>query len=60
MSKRLFICAVGNENTWTGSEVFDTLFQNFQYEIAVVTADGARTEGPKSSETNWNIAHMVK
>lgn len=32
----------------------------FQYEIAIVTADGVEIIGPLSSETNWDIAHMVR
>lgn len=31
-----------------------------RYEIAVVTKDGARIEGPKVSDTNWDIAHLVR
>ncbi|CAH1788934.1 unnamed protein product [Owenia fusiformis] len=31
-----------------------------KYEIAIVTKDGARIEGPMSSDTNWDIATMVK
>ena len=30
------------------------------YDIAMVTKDGARVEGPLSAQTNWNIANMVK
>ena len=33
---------------------------SFQYEIAVVTKDGARIEGPKVSDTNWDIANLVR
>lgn len=32
----------------------------FQYEIAIVTEDGVEIIGPLSSETNWDIAHMVR
>lgn len=32
----------------------------FQYEIAIVTAEGVEIIGPLSSETNWDIAHMVR
>jgi 20S proteasome subunit beta 7 len=31
-----------------------------KYEVAIVTKDGARIEGPKSSKTDWSVAHMVK
>ena len=31
-----------------------------QYEVAIVTKDGARIEGPFSSDTDWSIAHMIK
>jgi len=30
-----------------------------EYEVAVVTEDGASIDGPLSCKTNWNIAHMV-
>lgn len=36
------------------------LFILFQYEIAIVTADGVEIVGPLSSETNWDIAHLVR
>lgn len=32
----------------------------FQYEIAIVTEEGVEIIGPLSSETNWDIAHMVR
>ena len=31
-----------------------------KYGIAVVTKDGARVEGPFVSDTNWEVAHMIK
>lgn len=31
-----------------------------KYEIAVVTKDGTKIEGPISSKTNWEVAHMIK
>ncbi|XP_077320006.1 proteasome subunit beta type-4 [Lithobates pipiens] len=31
-----------------------------RYEIATVTAGGVQIEGPLSSETNWEIAHLIK
>lgn len=31
-----------------------------EYELAVVTKDGASIEGPITCETNWDIAHMVR
>ncbi|XP_072284668.1 proteasome subunit beta type-4 [Pyxicephalus adspersus] len=31
-----------------------------RYEIAIVTASGVEIEGPLSSETNWEIAHLIK
>jgi len=31
-----------------------------KYQVAIVTKDGSRIVGPKSSETDWSIAHMVK
>lgn len=31
-----------------------------RYEVAIVTKDGARIEGPKSAKTDWSIAHMIK
>ncbi|MBN3300013.1 PSB4 protein, partial [Amia calva] len=31
-----------------------------QHEIAVVTEDGVKIEGPLSSETNWEIAHLIR
>ncbi|XP_040188325.1 proteasome subunit beta type-4 [Rana temporaria] len=31
-----------------------------RYEIATVTASGVEIEGPLSSETNWEIAHLIK
>lgn len=31
-----------------------------KYEIAIVTKDGARVEGPIVSDTNWEVAHMIK
>lgn len=31
-----------------------------KYQRAIVTKDGARIEGPVSSETDWDIAHIVK
>nr|CAB3265224.1 proteasome subunit beta type-4-like [Phallusia mammillata] len=31
-----------------------------RYEIAIVTKDGVVIEKPKSSPTNWEIAHLVK
>lgn len=32
----------------------------FQYEIAIVTEEGVEIISPLSSETNWDIAHMVR
>ena len=32
----------------------------FQYELAIITADGAEILGPLTQETNWDIAHYVK
>ena len=32
----------------------------FKYEIAIVTEEGVEIVGPLSSETNWDIAHMVR
>lgn len=32
----------------------------FQHEIAIVTEEGVEIVGPLSSETNWDIAHMVR
>lgn len=32
----------------------------FQYEIAIVTVEGVEIISPLSSETNWDIAHMVR
>lgn len=37
-----------------------SFFCLFQYEIAIVTADGVEIIGPLSSETNWDIAHLVR
>merc|ERR1712004_1537 len=31
-----------------------------KYQIAIVTKDGSRIEGPKSSETDWSVANMVR
>lgn len=31
-----------------------------KYELAIVTKDGTRIEGPLSSDTDWSIAHMIK
>jgi len=31
-----------------------------EYELAVVTKDGASIEGPLMCKTDWNIAHMVR
>jgi len=31
-----------------------------EYELAVVTKDGASITGPLTCKTNWNIAHMVR
>lgn len=31
-----------------------------QHEIAIVTEEGVEIIGPLSSETNWDIAHMVR
>ncbi|KAM9293895.1 proteasome subunit beta type-4 [Gastrophryne carolinensis] len=31
-----------------------------RYEIATVTASGVEVEGPLSSDTNWEIAHMIR
>jgi len=30
-----------------------------EYELAVVTKDGASVDGPLTCQTSWNIAHMV-
>lgn len=35
-------------------------FLLFQHEIAIVTEEGVEIIGPLSSETNWDIAHMVR
>lgn len=32
----------------------------FQHEIAIVTEEGVEIIGPLSSETNWDIAHLVR
>lgn len=44
--------------------MFYFLFVNyiflFQHEIAIVTEEGVEIIGPLSSETNWDIAHMVR
>lgn len=31
-----------------------------EYELAVVTKDGASVDGPLTCQTSWNIAHMVR
>uniref|UniRef100_H3A4V7 Proteasome subunit beta n=1 Tax=Latimeria chalumnae TaxID=7897 RepID=H3A4V7_LATCH len=31
-----------------------------RYEIAIVTESGVQIEGPLTSETNWDIAHLVR
>lgn len=31
-----------------------------KYQVAVVTKDGARVDAPRSSETNWDTAHVVQ
>lgn len=36
------------------------LFFQFQYELAIITADGAEILGPLTQEANWDIAHYVK
>jgi 20S proteasome subunit beta 7 len=36
------------------------IFFHFQYELAIITADGAEILGPLTQDTNWDIAHYVK
>lgn len=31
-----------------------------KYQLAIVTKEGSRVQGPISSDTNWDIAHIVK
>lgn len=49
MSVRTIVCFISLQVTiW------------FQHEIAIVTEEGVEIIGPLSSETNWDIAHMVR
>lgn len=46
---------------WTPSgESNNFISVSFQHEIAIVTEEGVEILGPLSSETNWDIAHMVR
>ena len=38
----------------------DSVGRVLQHEIAIVTEKGVEIIGPLSSETNWDIAHMVR
>ena len=40
--------------------VFHIFFYIIQYELAIITADGAEVIGPLTQDTNWDIAHYVK
>ena len=42
-----------------GGRIIDIYFI-FQYELAIITADGAEILGPLTQDTNWDIAHYVK
>ncbi|CAN7942050.1 unnamed protein product, partial [Ixodes pacificus] len=33
---------------------------HFQYQLAVVTAEGVKIEGPFQLDSNWELAHLVK
>ena len=39
---------------------FTYYFTFIQYELAIITADGAEVIGPLTQDTNWDIAHYVK
>ena len=42
--------------------IYFTIFITFlnQYEIATVTNEGVKIEGPLKLETNWEVAHYVQ
>lgn len=54
-STESLICRSVNETLFSERVMF-----LFQYEIAIVTEEGVEIVGPLSSETNWDIAHMVR
>lgn len=50
-----------HSGVWTPSRESNNFISvSFQHEIAIVTEEGVEILGPLSSETNWDIAHMVR
>lgn len=50
----------GRRERGGGTDSYIISYFILQYELAIITADGAEILGPLTQDTSWDIAHYVK